>query len=96
MENNTDIFVLTSVVIVLFLVFIIATVREFNAMSSEKFVEEKEGGPRAEMLRMIAKLFTDDRLGELTKQNLTIAVKNALEDLNPKDAATHETDKRDT
>ncbi len=95
MENNTDIFVLTSVVIVLFLVFIIATIREFNAMSSAKFVEEKEGGPRAEMLRMIAKLFTDDRLGELTKENLNIAVKNALEDLSLKDSAVPDNDNRD-
>jgi len=95
MENNTDIFVLTSVVIVLFLVFIIATVREFNAMSSTKFVEEEEGGPRAEMLRLIGKLFTDDRLGDITKANLKNAVKNAIDELNPQDSTKQGQEKQE-
>ena len=49
MENNTDIIVLTSIIIVLFIVFVIATVRELNTISTTKFVEKEEGGPRAEM-----------------------------------------------
>ena len=81
MENNTDIIVLTSVIIVLFLVFIIATVREFNIMSTTKFVEKEEGGPRAEMLRFIGKLFTDDRIDAGKKITFMNAVKTAMEDL---------------
>jgi hypothetical protein len=79
MENNTDIIVLTSVIIVLFMVFIIATIREFNTMSTTKFVEKEEGGPRAEMLRLIAKLFTDDRIDagqKITFMNAVIPIIN--------------------
>ena len=81
MENNTDIIVLTSVIIVLFIVFIIATVREFNIMSTTKFVEKEEGGPRAEMMRFIGKLFTDDRIDAGKKITFMNAVKAAMEDL---------------
>ncbi len=83
MENNTDIIVLTSVIIVLFLVFIIATVREFNTISTTKFVEKEEGGPRAEMLRFIGKLFTDDRIDASKKITFMNAVKPIIEDLLP-------------
>lgn len=90
MENNTDIIVLTSVVIVLFLVFLIATVREFNTMSTTKFVEKEEGGPRAEMLRLIGKLFTDDRIDEGKKITFMNAVKPIIEDLLPDDETKKE------
>ncbi len=79
--GNTDFIVLTSVVVVLFLVFIIATVREFNAMSNTKFVEKEEGGPRAEMMRLIGKLFTDDRIDAGKKITFMNAVKPIIEDL---------------
>lgn len=82
MENNTDIIVLTSVIIVLFIVFIIATVRELNTMGITKFVEKEEGGPRAEMLRLIGKLFTDDRIDAAKKITIMEAIKPILEDLN--------------
>ena len=62
MENNTDIIVLTSIMVVLFLVFIIATVRELNTISTTKYVEKEEGGPRAEMIRFVGKLFTYDSI----------------------------------
>ncbi len=85
MENNTDIIVLTSVIIVLFIVFIIATVREFNTMSSTKFVDKEEGGPRAEMMRFIGKLFTDDRIDAGKKITFMNAVKTVMEDLPPEE-----------
>ena len=81
MENNTDIIVLTSVIIVLFIVFIIATVRELNTISTTKFVEKEEGGPRAEMMRFIGKLFTDDRIDAGKKITFLNAVKPIIEDL---------------
>jgi len=81
MENNTDIIVLTSVVIVLFLVFIIATVRELNTMTTTKFEEKAEGGPRAEMLRLIGKLFTDERIDTAKKITFMNAIKPLIEDL---------------
>ena len=81
MENNTDIIVLTSIIIVLFIVFIIATVRELNTISTTKFVEKEEGGPRAEMLRFIGKLFTDDRIDAGKRITFMNAVKPMLDDM---------------
>ena len=85
MENNTDIIVLTSVIIVLFIVFIIATVRELNTASTTNFVEKEEGGPRAEMMRFIGKLFTDDRIDAGKKITFMNAVKPIIEDLLPEE-----------
>ncbi len=85
MENNTDIIVLTSVIIVLFIVFIIATVREFNAMGITKFEDKVEGGPRAEMMRFIGKLFTDDRIAADKKIIFMNAIKTVMEDLKTDD-----------
>ncbi|MEO6356684.1 MAG: hypothetical protein ABIU77_21625 [Ferruginibacter sp.] len=85
MENNADIIVLTSVIIVLFLVFIIATVREFNTISHSKFIEKEEGGPRAEMMRFIGKLFTDDRIDAGKKITFINAIKPIIEDLLPEE-----------
>ncbi len=93
MENNTDIIVLTSVIIVLFLVFIIATIREFNTMSTGQVVEKEEGGPRAEMMRFIGKLFTDDRMDVKSRTELMNAVKHVLEEMKTKDEAKISTDK---
>ena len=85
MENNTDIIVLTSVIIVLFIVFIIATIRELNTISTTKFVEKEEGGPRAEMMRFIGKFFTDDRIDAGKKITFMNAVKPIIEDLIPEE-----------
>ena len=85
MENNTDIIVLTSVIIVLFLVFIIATAREYNTMSTTKFVEKEEGGPRAEMLRLIGKLFTNEKIDNGRKITFMNAIKPIIEDLAQED-----------
>ena len=81
MENYIDIIALTSVIIVLFLVFIIATVRELNTVNTTKFVEKPEGGPRAEMLRLVGKLFTDDRINADKKMTFMNAIKPIMEDL---------------
>ncbi|MEO7393998.1 MAG: hypothetical protein ABIU11_03600 [Chitinophagaceae bacterium] len=85
MENYTDIIVLTSVIIVLFLVFIIATVRELNTISTTKFEEKEEGGPRAEMMRFIGKIFTDDSIDAGKKITFMNAVKPIIEDMLPEE-----------
>ncbi len=81
MENNTDIIVLTSIIVVLFIVFIIATIREFNSMSTTNYVEKEEGGPRADLLRLIGKLFTDDRVDASKKISFMNAINPIIEDL---------------
>ena len=61
--ENTDIIVLTAVLSVLFLVFIIATVREFGEMSNKKYDSKYEaGGPPSDFLKLAGKLFTDEHV----------------------------------
>jgi len=54
--ENLHIIILSSLVSILFLVFIIATYREMESMSNKPFAGGKEGGPRAELLDLIGKL----------------------------------------
>ncbi len=81
MENNTDIIVLTSIIVVLFIVFIIATVREFNNMSTTKYVEREEGKPSNNLLLLIGNLFSDDRIDANKKITFMNAVKPIIEDI---------------
>ena len=48
-------------------------------------MEKEEGGPRAEMLRFIGKLFTDDRIDAGKKITFMNAVKTVMEDLAPEE-----------
>ena len=50
-------------------------------MSKTKFVEKEEGGPRAEMMRFIGKLFTDERIDAGKKITFINAVKPIIDDL---------------
>ncbi len=81
MENNTDIIVLTSIIVVLFIVFIIATIREFNTMSTTTYIEREEGKPSTELLRLIGNLFSDDRIDSNKKITFMNAVNPIIEDL---------------
>lgn len=80
--ENTDILVLTAVIIVLFLVFIIATVREFGEMGKSKYVDKYQpGGPISDFSRLVGNLFSDDSISVKKRIILVDAVKNALENM---------------
>ena len=55
-----EIILLTSIVLTLFVVFVIATLREFNNMSEKPYVYTKETGPRANLVNFVGRLFDDD------------------------------------
>ena len=57
--ENLHIILLSSIISILFLVFIIATYREMIQMESKPYDGGKEGGPRAELLDLIAKLMNE-------------------------------------
>jgi hypothetical protein len=79
---DTDIIILTSIIVVLFLVFIIASVREFAEMSSKDYSPNyTKGGPPTDFLKLAGKLFTDEHVSIKKRIILTEAVKSALEDL---------------
>jgi hypothetical protein len=75
--ENLDIILLSAVVSVLFLVFIIATYREFSVMGKSEFKGGKEKGPRAEMVQFLQKIFTDETIEpDKKKELLSIIIKN--------------------
>lgn len=59
--ENLHIILLSSIISILFLVFIIATFREMEEMNNKPFTGGKEGGPRAELLELIGKMI-DEKL----------------------------------
>jgi hypothetical protein len=61
--ENLQIIILSSVVTVLFAVFIMATYREMEEMEKKPFTGGKETGPRAQLLDLIGDLL-DEKLSE--------------------------------
>jgi hypothetical protein len=55
-----DIILLSTVVVTLFVVFGIATYREFTYMASEDYKPGKESGPRADMVNFVGRLFDNE------------------------------------
>ena len=79
--ENLDIILLSTVVSVLFLVFIIATYREFAEMGKTPYKGSIEKGPRAEMMRYIGKIFSDDSIDPKQKEELIAIVKKSIDQL---------------
>jgi len=57
--ENLHIIILSSIISILFVVFIIATYREMDEIGKKPFTGGKEGGPRAELLELIGKLIDE-------------------------------------
>ena len=70
-----EIILLTSIVVTLFIVFIVATYREFTYMASNEYVPRKqEGGPRADMVNFMGRLFDN----EIASKKLTFKQKDLV------------------
>jgi len=79
--ENSDIIILTGIVSVLFLVFIISTVREFSKSARLPFQGGKEGGPRAQLVEMVGKLFSDEKLEPADKQAMISIIRKNIADI---------------
>jgi hypothetical protein len=79
--ENLDIILLTAVVSALFLVFIIASWREFSVMGNSEFDGGKEKGPRAEMVQFLQKVFTDETIEPGKKKELLSIIKKTFEEM---------------
>lgn len=55
-----EIIILSSIVVTLFVVFGIATYREFNTMSEQPYVYTKETGGRASLVNFMGRLFDNE------------------------------------
>ena len=81
--ENLDIILLTTVVSALFLVFIIATYREFSVMGNSEFKGGIEKGPRAEMVQFLKKVFTDETIEPDKKKELLNILKKTFDEMEP-------------
>ncbi len=79
--ENLDIILLTTVVVVLFLVFIIVTIKEINEDVKKGFKGGKETGPRADMMEFVGKFFSDDNIEPARKKELLNIIKRKIDDV---------------
>lgn len=66
--QNLDIYILTSVVATLFIVFIFSIWNVLKNVDETSHIHEKEGGPRVALFNLMAKLFEDKPFPELKKE----------------------------
>lgn len=79
--ENLDIFILTSVVATLFIVFIITMWRELNAVSKRPPDYSKETGPRADMVNFIGNIFDDKAIPKKEKKMIVKAMNRTISDM---------------
>ena len=81
--ENIDIIILTSVVVVAFLVFIITSVREFIRMEFNEYQydpNEKKYG-RDALFIVLEKLFNDDTIGNDSKKEIIKTLERTIADM---------------
>jgi hypothetical protein len=77
--ENLDLIILTVIVSILFLVFILATFKEFAEIAKTPFKGGKERGIRADMIEFAGKLFSDENIEPGKKKELLKKIKEKLE-----------------
>lgn len=79
--GNIDIIILTTIVVILFMVFILATFKEIAEDAKTSFAGGKERGPRADMMDFIGKIFTDKNIEPHEKKDLVNIIRKKLDDV---------------
>ena len=89
--ENVDLIVLTAIISVLFLVFIIATFREFSESNKTPFQGGKEKGIRADMIQFVGRIFTDEQIDPKEKRELLNIVKKTLSEMESNEESDNST-----
>ena len=79
--ENLDLYILTSVVATLFIVFFVAIWREIKNVDENSYKYEREGGPRAALFNLMAKLFEDEATPVKEKKIIYRAVSRTISDM---------------
>ncbi len=80
--ENLDLIILTTIVVLLFMVFILATFKEILEDAKKPFKGGEEGGPRAEMIKFVGKIFSDERMEPSEKKELLTIIKKSIDEIN--------------
>lgn len=76
-----EIILLTSIVVTLFIVFGVATYREFNLMAKEDYIYTKETGPRANLVNFVGRLFDEESIPKKEKKIVYKAMFRTMADM---------------
>jgi len=76
-----DIVILTAVVVTLFIVFIIAVLREFKVMENETYRYQIETGPRAGLVNFIGNMVANKSLTKTEKKSIYNAMHRNIADM---------------
>lgn len=79
--ENLDIYILTSIVATLFIVFIVGIYRTVKDVDENSYKHEKEGGPRVALFKMMAKLFEDEKIPKKEKKVIYQAMFRTIADM---------------
>jgi hypothetical protein len=79
--ENLDLIILTTIVVILFMVFILATFKELMEDAKTPFKGGKERGPRADMMEFVGRIFSDDRIEPGEKKELLTIIKRRIDDM---------------
>jgi hypothetical protein len=79
--ENLDIILLTTIVVILFLVFILATFKEIAEDTKKSMINGKERGPRADMMELIGKIFSDNSIEPKQKRELLNIMKKSINEI---------------
>lgn len=79
--ENLDLIILTTIVVILFMVFILATFKEFMEDAKNPVKGGKERGPRADMMEFVGRIFADDSIEPREKKELLNIIKKKIDDI---------------
>jgi len=79
--ENLDLIILTTIVVILFMVFILATFKELMEDAKKPFQGGKERGPRADMMEFVGRIFSDEQIEPGEKKELLNIIKKKIEDI---------------
>jgi hypothetical protein len=86
--ENLDLYILTTIVVILFLVFILATFKEIAEDAKTPHKGGKERGPRADMMDFVGRLFSDERIEPGEKKQLLNIIKEKIDDIEVEEKKT--------
>jgi len=85
--ENLDLIILTTIVVILFMVFILATFKEMMDAEKTPFKGGKERGPRADMIEFVGRIFSDDQIEPKEKKELLNIIKKKMDDIDNEEDA---------
>lgn len=80
-NENLDIIILTVIIALLFIIFILATVKEFAESTKKPFQGGKERGIRADLIEFVGRIFTDKSIEPSEKKELLSLMRKKLKDI---------------